>query len=59
MFAVGEVMVGGCLGHSDHELVELKTFGVRKKKVSRVATLDFKRADFSGSQLAVSPGNQM
>ncbi|KAK4811191.1 hypothetical protein QYF61_019822 [Mycteria americana] len=39
-------MVGGCLGHSDHEMVEFKIFGVMRKKVSRVATLDFKRADF-------------
>ena len=40
-------MVGRCLGHRDHEMVELfKIFGVMRKKVSRVATLDFKRANF-------------
>lgn len=42
---VGDVMVGGCLGHSDHEMVEFKFFGVMRKKASRVATLDFKRAN--------------
>jgi len=40
-------MVCGCLGHSDHAMVELKIFSaMREKKDSRVATLDFKRADF-------------
>ncbi|KAK4806138.1 hypothetical protein QYF61_001061 [Mycteria americana] len=43
---VGDVMVGGCLGHSDHEMVELKIFSVMRKKDSRVATLDFRRANF-------------
>lgn len=43
---VREVTVGGCHGHRDLEIVEFKIFGVRNKKVSRVATLDFKRANF-------------
>ena len=43
---MGDVMVGGCLGHSDHERIESKIFGVMRKKVSRVATLDFRRANF-------------
>ncbi|KAK4811148.1 hypothetical protein QYF61_019779 [Mycteria americana] len=43
---VGDVMVGGCVGHSDHEMVEFKIFGVMRKKVSRVATLDLRRANF-------------
>lgn len=34
-------MVFGCLGHNDHELVQFKIFDVRRKKVSRYATLDF------------------
>ena len=29
---MGDVMVGGCLGHSDHEMVEFKIFGVMRKK---------------------------
>ena len=29
---VGDVMVGGCLGHSDHEMVEFKIFSVMRKK---------------------------
>ena len=43
---VGDVMVGGCLGHSDHEMVEFKLLSVKRKKDSRVATLDFRRANF-------------
>lgn len=27
----GEVMIGGCLGHSGHEMVEFKFFGDRRK----------------------------
>lgn len=46
MFAVGEVMVGGCLGHRDREIAQFKIFGVRRKKSNRIAILDFKRADF-------------
>lgn len=44
-------MVGGCSGHSNHEIVELRVFGLmKKKKVSRVATLDFKsKLSYSGS----------
>ena len=43
---MGDVMVGGCLGHSDHEMVEFKIFSIMRKKDSRVATLDFRRANF-------------
>ena len=43
---IGDIMVGVCLGHSDHEMAECKIFGIMRKKVSRVATLDFKRANF-------------
>ena len=39
-------MVGGCLGHSDHERIESKIFRVMRTKDSRVATLDFGRANF-------------
>ena len=31
---VGDVMVGACLGHSDHEMVEFKIFSVRKKRTA-------------------------
>ena len=43
---VGDVTVGGGLGHSDHIMVKFKFFGVRRKKVSRVATVDFKKANW-------------
>ena len=42
---VGDVTVGGCLGHSDHKEVEFKLFGVMRKKVSIIATVDIKRAN--------------
>lgn len=38
-------MVGGSLGHSDHNVANFKFFSVMRKKV-RVATLDFKKANF-------------
>ena len=41
----GDGMVGGCVGHSDHEMVEFKIFSVMRKKDSRVATLGFRRAN--------------
>lgn len=47
---VEAAMVGGCPGHSNHEIAELRVFGLMRKKVSRVATLDFKsKLSYSGS----------
>ncbi|GAB0207049.1 ubiquitin-associated protein 1 [Grus japonensis] len=43
---VGEVAIGGCLGHSDHEVVEFKIFGDRRKTATKTSTLDMGRADF-------------
>jgi len=43
---VRDVMVSGCLGHSDHDMIEFKTVSVMRKKDSRVATLDIRRANF-------------
>ncbi|GAB0186634.1 hypothetical protein GRJ2_001128700 [Grus japonensis] len=43
---VGNVMVGGHLGHSHHEMIEFLILGEVKRRVSRTATLDFQRADF-------------
>jgi len=43
---VVDVMVGVCICHSDHEIVELKIFSAIRKKDSRVATLNFRRANF-------------
>ena len=42
---VGDVMVGGRLGHSDHEMTEFLILGEVRRGVSRTATLDFRRAD--------------
>ena len=36
---MGDVMIGGCLGHSDHEMVEFKVFGNMRKTVSRATNL--------------------
>ncbi|KAK4829461.1 hypothetical protein QYF61_004679 [Mycteria americana] len=43
---VGDVMVGGRLGHSDHKMIEFLVLGEVRRGVSRTATLDFRRADF-------------
>ena len=40
------VNVGGSLGCSDHEMVEFKILGGRSKVKSKIATLDFRRANF-------------
>ena len=44
---MGEVVIGGCLGHSDHEVVEFQIIGDdRRKTASKTSTLDMGRADF-------------
>ncbi|KAK4810917.1 hypothetical protein QYF61_013325 [Mycteria americana] len=43
---VSHVMVGGCLGQSDHEMIEFLIRGEAARGVSKTATLDFWRADF-------------
>ena len=43
---VGNVMVGGRLWYSDHEMIEFLILGKLRREVSRTTTLDFQRADF-------------
>ena len=43
---VGDVVVGGCLGLSDHDMIEFLILGEVRKRVSKTTTLDFRRADF-------------
>ena len=43
---VGKVVIGGCLGHSDHDVVEFQIVGDRRKTSSKTSTLDMGRADF-------------
>ncbi|KAK4820378.1 hypothetical protein QYF61_025454 [Mycteria americana] len=43
---VGDVTVGGHLGHSDHKMIDFLILGEVRREVSRTATLDFQRADF-------------
>ena len=43
---VGDVEVGGCLGQSDHDMVEFSILGGVRRGNSKTATLDFWRADF-------------
>lgn len=40
---VGDVLVGGCVGHSDHEMREFTVLGEVRKMVSKTSTLDFPR----------------
>ncbi|GAB0205877.1 mitochondrial enolase superfamily member 1 [Grus japonensis] len=43
---VEDVKVGGSLGCSDHEMVEFRILRGRSRAVSRITTLDFRRANF-------------
>ena len=43
---VRDVVAGGSLGCSDHEMVEFKILCGRSKAIRRIATLDFRRTDF-------------
>ena len=43
---VGDGKAGGCLGHSNHELIEFLILGKVRRGVSRTATLGFQRANF-------------
>ena len=56
---VEDVMVGGCLGHSDHKMVEFKVFSVMRKRTAELLPWISKEKTIScsGSYLAVSPGN--
>lgn len=36
----GGMVIGGCLGHSDHEVVKFKTFGGRRRTATKTSTLD-------------------
>lgn len=55
---VGEVAIGGHLGHSDHEEVEFTIFGDWRKTATKTSTLDIGRTDFRllMEQLVNSPG---
>ncbi|RMC04224.1 hypothetical protein DUI87_19043 [Hirundo rustica rustica] len=43
---VGDVVVGGHLGQSDHEIIEFSIFGEIRRNTNKTLTLDFWRADF-------------
>lgn len=43
---VGDVVVGNCLGQSDHEMMEFSILGEARKGTSKTTVLDFWRADF-------------
>ncbi|GAB0177486.1 hypothetical protein GRJ2_000213900 [Grus japonensis] len=43
---VEDVKVGGSLGCSDHEMVEFRILHGRSRAISRITTLDFRRANF-------------
>ncbi|PKU45296.1 rna-directed dna polymerase from mobile element jockey-like [Limosa lapponica baueri] len=43
---VGDVKVQGCLGQSDHEIIEFSILAEARQGASRTATLDFQKADF-------------
>ncbi|TRZ06974.1 hypothetical protein HGM15179_020133 [Zosterops borbonicus] len=43
---VGDVVVGGQLGQSDHEIIEFSIIGEIWRYINKTFTLDFRRADF-------------
>jgi len=43
---VGDGVVRGCLGLSDHEITEFSVRGEVKRWASKTITMDFRRADF-------------
>ncbi|KAK4807040.1 hypothetical protein QYF61_018381 [Mycteria americana] len=43
---VGDVVVGGRLGLSDHDMIEFLIRGEVRRRVSKTTTVDFRRADF-------------
>ena len=48
------IVIRGCLGHSDHEVVEFQIIGSRRKTASNISTLDMGRTDFRLLQEPVS-----
>jgi len=43
---VEDVVVGGCLGLSDHEMIEFSVQGEVKRGASKTTTMDIRKADF-------------
>jgi len=43
---VSDMMVGGHLGHSNHEMTEFSILGQARSEDIRTATLEFQRKDF-------------
>jgi len=43
---VCEVQIGGCLGHSNHEVAESKIFSHRRKSAMKTSTFDMEKLDF-------------
>lgn len=56
---VGDLVVGGCLGHSDHKMVEFKVFVVMGKRTAELQhwTSRKQTLSYSGSRLEEYPGN--
>lgn len=42
---MGEMIIGGYLGHSHNEMLDFKSFDMRRTLI-RIATMDFGRAGF-------------
>ena len=43
---MGEVVIGGCLGHNDHKVVEFQIVDKKRKTADKTSTQDMGRADF-------------
>lgn len=47
---VGDVVVGGFLGHKDHKVIEFPVLGEVRMGISRTVTWNFRRADIGLSR---------
>lgn len=57
---VRDVVIGGCLGHSDHEMIEFKIFrAMGKKRTAELLPWISREQNLSylGSYFKISPGN--
>lgn len=53
------MVVGGCLGRSDHEMLEFSILGEVRRGTNRASTMDFKGVDFGlFGRLTKSLGSQ-
>ncbi len=51
---MGDVEVGGCLGQSDHKIVEFSILGNVRRVTSKTAVVNFQKVDFDLFRMLVA-----